>query len=125
VSGEGNALNTTSTRPPTLEVRGRTVVTIFMPFARASGGRSDAKIRAVFPPRTNGLKLIEAEVRWRVIIVGVVVFLVVWWKGNLEPHGTGWIYCYSIYNTNTTNASNTYRHYYCELQFPALRIVDP
>jgi len=69
---EGNALNTTSTRPPTLEVRGRTVVTIFMPFARASGGRSDAKIRAVFPPRTNGLKLIEAEVRWRVIIVGVV-----------------------------------------------------
>jgi hypothetical protein len=62
-SGVVHVLKVTSTIPPILDSRGSTVVAIFIPFIRASGGRRDAKILAVFPAFVKGLKLIAQLVK--------------------------------------------------------------
>jgi hypothetical protein len=62
-------LNVKCTRLGSLDARGKSLVSIFMPFARAPGGRKERKRRAVFALGLKGLKTVFTSVMNLVIIL--------------------------------------------------------
>jgi hypothetical protein len=69
---KGNILNFTRRELDSFEVRGRIVDVMFVPLARAFGGRNVRNSRAGFAQVENGLNLAETSVMNFVIISTVV-----------------------------------------------------
>lgn len=65
----GDALNIKCTRLFSLDMRGRSLVSIFIPVLRAPGGRKERKSRAVFALGLKGLKTVFTSVMNLVIMM--------------------------------------------------------